>query len=149
MTEHLLHAKLVNAEGELIAEGPCWVDEEAGQATMEPERAPGVIQKERGRLALELDTGRSLPVSDRPIIIRMRQPGAGENGRRRLYRLRLLDQSSTELATSAQEVLPEGRTAGGVAEGAQDAEAAGGAGEGAPAGQEVRPRAIGETPAAR
>ena len=141
MTEHLLHAKLVNADGELIAEGPCWLDEEAGHATMEPDRAPGTIQKERGRLALELDTGRSLPVSDRPIIIRMRHPGARENGRRRLYRLRLIEQ--------AQEVLPEGRTASGVAEGAQDAEAAGEAGEGAPAGQEARPRAIGETPAAR
>ena len=132
MTEHLLHAKLVNAEGELIAEGPCWVDEEAGQATMEPERAPGVIQKERGRLALELDTGRSLPVSDRPIIIRMRHPGARENGRRRLYRLRLLNNGSTSLTTSAQ-----------------DAEAVSAAEEGASAGQEVRPRAIGETPAAR
>ena len=141
MTEHLLHAKLVNAEGELIAEGPCWVDEEAGHATMEPERAPGVIQKERGRLALELDTGRSLPVSDRPIIIRMRHPGARENGRRRLYRLRLIEQ--------AQEVLPEGRTAGGVAEGAQEAKAAGAAGEGSPALQDAGPRAIGETPAAR
>ena len=126
MTEHLLHARLVNAEGELIAEGPCWVDEEAGQATLEPERTPGVIQKERGRLALELDTGRSLPVSDRPIIIRMRHPGARENGRRRLYRLRLLNN-------------------------AQEANAAGGAGDGAPAGQEARPSADGrrETPAAR
>ena len=126
MTEGTLRARLVNAEGELIAEGPCWLDEAAGQATLEPERTPGAIQKQRGALALELETGRSLPVSDRLMIVRIRPPGRGpsENGLRSLYRLRLIH--------------------------AQDAEAAGAAGEGAPASPQASPPPKAEeTPAAR
>ena len=123
--DNLLHARLVNAEGELIAEGSCWLNEAVGQATLEPEREPGVLQKERGELRLELESGRSLPVSDKPMIfnLRSRGAGAGHNGRRRLYRLWLIND-------------------------AQDADAAGAAGNGAPAGQEARPE-IRETPAAR
>ncbi len=119
MTEGPPRARLLNAEGELIAEGPCHVDEAAGQATLEPERMAGVLQKERGELALELESGRSFRVSDRPMIIRFRLPGGspGENGRRRVYRLRLLNH--------AQEVLPKGRTAGAAGEGAPAAPSTG------------------------
>lgn len=147
MTEQPLRGRLLNADGELIAEGPCWLDEANGQATLEPERTPGVIRKERGHLALELDSGRSLRVSDRPMVVRIRLPrlGPNENGMRSLYRLRLIDDGSASLTTS---VLPEGRTASAVAEFAQDAEAAGAAGEGAPAVSATgRPET--ETPAAR
>ena len=136
MTEGAVFARLLNGDGELIAEGPCYVDEATGQATLEPQRAPGVLQKERGPLALELESGRSFTVSDRPMIIRYRAPGSdpGEDGRRRVFRLRL--------------------TAHGPAvhqNGAQEANAAGGAGEGASAPRHVggpSPQA-GETPAAR
>lgn len=130
MTEHLLHGRLVNAEGELLAEGPCWLDEAAGQATLEPERAAGVIQKERGRLSLQLDSGRSLAVSDRPIIISMQGQNGNKNHRRRLFRLRLLE------SVAGHNI-------------AQDAGAVGAVGEGSPASQDAGPRAIGETPAAR
>ena len=139
-----LQARLVNAGGELIAEGPCWLNEAAGEATMEPEREPGVLQKERGELALALEGGRSYRVSDKPIIFRLRPPTRlpGRDGVRTLYRLRLID--------SAQEVLPEGRTAGAGADNAQEAKAAGAVGEGAPAPRHVGgPRFDRETPAAR
>ena len=123
--EHPLRARLLNAEGELIAEGPCWLDEPAGRATLEPDREPGYLQKERGDLALELDTGRSLMVSDKPMIHRLRPPsrGAGPYRRRTRYRLRLINN-------------------------AQEATAAGAAGEGAPALPRASLRLDGETPAA-
>ena len=114
-----LHARLLNAGGELIAEGSCWVDEAANVATLEPEREPGVLRKERGVLALELETGRTLRVSQQPIVFRLGPAsGSGESGRRTVYRMRLIDH-------------------------AQEATAAGAAGEGAPAPPER------ETPAAR
>jgi hypothetical protein len=125
-------ARLINAEGELLAEGPCWFDQDARLATMEPERAPGVIQKERGRLTLELESGDKLAVSDRPIVIST----MGQNGsktRRRLYRLRLLD--ATQVASQTF---------------AQDANAVGAVDEGAATSQDAGPRPrAGETPAAR
>ena len=82
------HARLINAGGELLAEGPCWFDQDARLVTMEPDRAPGVIQRERGALTLEFDSGDRVPVDGRPIVIST----MGQNGsktRRRLYRLRL------------------------------------------------------------
>ena len=136
MTDHLLHARLFNSGGELIAEGPCWLDEPAGRATLEPEREPGVIQKERGELSLELDSGRTVAVSDSPMVFRL---GAGEaGGRRSLYRLSLID---TSLSTSGLEKADSH---------AHDADAAGAAGEGAPAVPITSGRlpGKGETPAA-
>jgi len=113
MTDAALHARLVNAEGELLAEGACWLNEPQGQATLEPKRAPAfAIQKERGPLTLELESGRTLKVSDRLMVVRIAPPGHSNGSERRsLYRLRLLK-------TVTQ---------------AQDAEAAGAAGEGTPA----------------
>lgn len=123
-----LHARLLNATGELIAEGPCWLNDLSTEATLEPERAPGVLQKERGELTLELENGRSFRVSDRPIIFRLRPPTEvpGHDAVRTMYRLRLLND-------------------------AQEATAAGAAGEGSPAApiSSGRLRLNGETPAAR
>ena len=109
-----LHARLLNAEGELIAEGSCRLDEAAGLAMLEPEREPGVIQKERGVLALTLESGRTLHVSDKPIIFRVRPPAqAGEPPHRRiLYRLRLVGPAEPAAPTHAQEA-----TAAGAGEG--------------------------------
>ncbi len=140
MTDHLLHARLFNRGGELIAEGPCWLDETAGRATLEPEREPGVIQKERGELSLELDSGRTVAVSDSPMVFRIRAGADGDGGRRSLYRLSLID-TSTSLSTSGAPA-PTSH--------AHDANAAGAAGEGAPAVPITsgRLRGNGETPAA-
>ena len=126
MTDHLMHARLFNSSGELIAEGPCWVDEEAGRATLEPEHEPGFIRKERGTLTLELDSGRSLVVSDSPMIFKLGPSTNGDtvNGHRSLYRLKLLEH-------------------------AQEAAVAGAAAEGSTAPPQVGLRSNGETPAAR
>ncbi len=148
MTDHLLHARLFNSGGELIAEGPCWLDELAGRATLEPEREPGVIQKERGELSLELDSGRTLAVSDSPMVFRLGAGADGVSGRRSLYRLSLID-TSTSLSTSASaELSTSGLEKAGSH--AHDANAAGAAGEGAPAVPITsgRLRENGETPAA-
>ena len=121
-----MHARLFNGGGELIAEGPCWVDEAAGRATLEPEHEPGTIQKERGQFTLELDSGRALPVSDNPFIVKLGASPNGDSvdGQRSLYRLRLL-------------------------EAAQEAAVAGAVADGAAAPPEVGLRSNGETPAAR
>ncbi len=133
MTDHLLHARLFNKGGELIAEGPCWVDEAEGRATLEPQHEPGFIQKERGELSLQLDSGRSLAVSDSPMIFKLGAAPNGDmtNGHRSLYRLRLLE-SGTGTGTSAHE-----------------ADVAGAVAEGSTAPPQVGLRSNGETPATR
>lgn len=112
MTDRLLHARLVNAGGELIAEGMCWLNEAVGQATLEPERELGLLEKERGALRLELDSGRTLRVSDNALILRLRPRGSGadHSGRRRLYRLWLVDTNQAQEATAAG-AAEEGSTA--------------------------------------
>ena len=143
MTDTQVHARLVNAGGELIAEGSCWLNEAVGQATLEPDREPGLLEKERGELTLELETGRSLRVSDKPLIFRMRPRGTGadHSSRRRMYRLWLIRQPET--SANSIETLTEH---------AQEANAAGAAEEGTSAVsvEMRRPPALrqGETPAA-
>lgn len=105
MTDTQVHARLVNAGGELIAEGSCWLNEAVGQATLEPDREPGLLEKERGELTLELETGRSLRVSDKPLIFRMRPRGTGadHSSRRRMYRLWLIEGAQEANAAGAAE----------------------------------------------
>ena len=135
MSEGAVYGRLRNTGGELIAEGPCWLDEKAGEATMEPERSPGIIQRQRGQLQLELESGRLFPVSDKPMILRLRSwngSAAKETGRK-LYRLRLLNWGNNGAPTND----------------AQEAKAAGAAGEGSPAPRPVGGPRFEETPAAR
>jgi hypothetical protein len=130
-----MHARLVNSEGELLAEGDCWLDERNAQATLEPSRALGFARTERGEtLTLELDSGRTLKVSDRLMVVRISQPGSANGAARRsLYRMRFI-----------------GRAPYGATEDAQDAKAAGAAEEGTPAPREIEGlRFNGETSAAR
>lgn len=121
MIGNSLRARLCNSDGELIAEGPCWLDEAAGKATLEPEREPGVLQKERGTLILDMEDGHRYTVSDRAMIVQMGPPN-----RRRMFRLRLIDSGDRADVHNAQ-----------------DANAAGDAGDGSPA------PSIRQTPAAR
>ncbi len=121
MIEHAVRARLRNADGELIAEGPCWLDEAAGKATLEPEREPGVLQKEHGTLILDMEDGHTYPVSHRAMIMR-----TGPPNERRMYRLRLIDSDERADVNNAQ-----------------DANAAGDAGDGSPAPPDW------QTPAAR
>lgn len=105
MTDHLLHGRLLNAGGELIAEGPCWLDEPAGQATLEPEREPGAVQKERGRLSLELDNGRTLAVAGDPMVFHLGNPTVenARNGHRSIYRLRINSAQDAEAVGAVEE----------------------------------------------
>ena len=87
------HARLLNSDHELLAEGLCRLDEPAGQAMLEVERTIGAIQKQRGDLSLELDSGRSLLVSDKPMVVMITPPGVkpSPDNRRKFFRLRLID----------------------------------------------------------
>ncbi len=94
-----LRGRLSNQDGELIAEGPCELEEERGQVTMWPDREIRVLRLERGDLVLELDNGRCLVVSGRPLGFRLNVTAAGHangngngNGKGRfisMYRLPL------------------------------------------------------------
>jgi hypothetical protein len=102
-------ARLLNSGGELVAEGMCWLDEPAGQATLEVERTPVQIQRQRGLLSLELDSGRSLLVSDKPMVVLITPQGerpSAEN-RRRLYRLRLVDPMAAIIGQEANSAEPD------------------------------------------
>jgi hypothetical protein len=125
MKEATLHARLLTAGGELLAEGACRIEAGAARATLEPVREPGLIRKARGVLRLELEDGRTLAVSDRAMVVRVWDSARpnGRHERRTMYLLRLLD-------------------------GAQEATAVDVAGDGTPAGQEALPPNA-ETSAAR
>jgi len=87
-----LRGKLMNQEGELIAEGPCELEELRGQVTMWPDREVRLLRLERGDLTLELDNGRSVTISGRPLSFRVNLAGnGGGNGARfvSMYRLPL------------------------------------------------------------
>lgn len=81
--------KLRNAEGELIAEGPCELNLERHEVTMWPEREITALTRHRGALALELEDGATLELSDKHMIFKLGRPG---DGRTSIYRLRLLEQ---------------------------------------------------------
>ena len=81
------HGKLRNAAGELIAEGPCELNSERQEVTMWPERELSVLDRHRGTLSLELESGTILELSDKRMIFKMGMPG---DGRTSIYRLGLL-----------------------------------------------------------
>jgi hypothetical protein len=92
-------ARLVNAGGELIAEGACHIEEAARRATLEAEREPGEVLKARGDLRITLESGASFPVSDRPIVFRISPPATAEGPRhtRTLYRFDMINTHDTEV----------------------------------------------------
>ena len=93
MTAQPSRARLLNSDHELIAEGACVLDEPAGHASLEVERTPGVIHSQHGNLSLELDSGRSLLVSNKPMLLMISPPGqqSSQENRRKILRLRLVD----------------------------------------------------------
>lgn len=103
-----LHGRLSNREGELIAEGRCELEEDRAQVTMWPDREIRLLRLERGELLLELDNGRSLTVSGRPLSFRLNVTTAGGgngngNGKGRfvsMYRLPLAGLAEEEDAAS-------------------------------------------------
>jgi len=84
-------------------------------ATLEPAREPGSIQKERSALVLQLESGRSLRVNGRPLVMRVHPPdraggrnghGPDTHGARTFYRLRIMAQP--EAIERAQDVAAAG-----------------------------------------
>jgi hypothetical protein len=170
MTSAPSRARLLNSEHELIAEGVCVLDEPAGQASLEVERTAAAVQGQHGHLSLELDSGRSLLVSDKPMLMTITPPGqrpTPEN-RRRIYRLRLIDpmaflkEQGTNLTQDASPSSNNGAAAAGTMPAlgsrfsstnlTQDASAVGAAGKGRPAVSRMGrlfAEGRGETPAAR
>ena len=146
MTARPSRARLLNSDHELIAEGTCLLDEPAGHASLEVDRTPGVIHNQHGNLSLELDSGRSLLVSDKPIVLMITPPGQkpSPENRRKIFRLRLVDPMAAIIEEEANSAGPETN--------AQDASAVGAAGQGRPAVPgmgRLSAEGRGETPAAR
>ncbi len=79
--------KLANSEGEFIASGPCEINHDRAEVTMWPSWEMHMLEREHGPLALTLEDGRVLPISDRHLTFKLR--GASEQ-RISVYRLRIL-----------------------------------------------------------
>ncbi len=99
-----VNGKLKNAEGELIAEGPCEVSEERREVTMWPVQEMHMLQRQRGTLTLELESGRTLELSDCHMTFRVALPG---QERRSVYRLRLLEQQQLPLTAGVNGGVPQ------------------------------------------
>ena len=67
--------KLYNLDNEVVAEGSCEVDPERGTVTFHPYLDNPAIDRQRGDLRLELETGLHLDLTDRVIRYRLNAPG--------------------------------------------------------------------------
>ena len=77
--------KLFNAEHELVAEGHCQVDDLQGSVTMRPIVDTPTLQRQRGRLRLEMEDGSEIYVTDRIIRFRLNLPGMPAGAAYRMY----------------------------------------------------------------
>jgi hypothetical protein len=85
--------KLLNAEGEFVASGPCEVNYDRNEVTMWPSFEVHALQRERGELTLELANGRTLAISNRHLTFKLRpqgQPAPQDQQRISVYRLRII-----------------------------------------------------------
>ena len=78
-------AKLYNSEHELVAEGHCEVDDDHGSVTLHPIVDTPTLQRQHGRLRLELEDGSELYVTDRIIRFRLNVPGNPAGAAYRMY----------------------------------------------------------------
>jgi hypothetical protein len=104
-------ARLLNVEGELIAEGDCLLEARARIATLEVAREPGEVLKERGALTVRLDSGESFFVSDRPFVLRIwpRTKEPGDRSHRTLYRFHVLTALRADDSTPKSEPMGDDR----------------------------------------
>lgn len=86
-----IEGKLTNAGGEFIASGPCEVNREKGEVTMWPSWEMHMLERERGELALELEDGTQLAISDKHLTFKLR--GTSEQ-RISVYRLRVIERAA-------------------------------------------------------
>ncbi len=77
--------KLFNSGGEIVAEGPCQVDEENGRVTMRPLIDTSLLSRQHGTLRLALDDGDDLMVSANMIRFRLNVPGVPPGPAYRLF----------------------------------------------------------------
>jgi hypothetical protein len=66
--------KLYNSEGEVVAEGPCELNEDGSHASMWPTVEKGLFGRERGLMTLELEGGAALHISERRLRLRINLP---------------------------------------------------------------------------
>ncbi len=83
-----LHGRLINSEGELIADGLLELNAARMEATMWPDHEHHILSRQRGELTLEMDDGRTLRLSDRHMSFRV---ATGSHPKQLIYRLRVLE----------------------------------------------------------
>jgi hypothetical protein len=90
--------KLYNGDGEIIAEGPCELDEEGSRVSMWPIQEKALFERERGLLTLVLDGGKALCISERRLRLRINRthgPSAA------IYRMQVEPQSAGQAGPPA------------------------------------------------
>jgi hypothetical protein len=105
-----LEGKLLNTDGEFIASGPCEVDRDRGEVTMWPSWEMHMLERERGRLLLELEDSSRLEISDKHLTFKL--SGSTEQ-RISVYRLRIVERVPEHLTAGYAE--PEADAAPGDA----------------------------------
>jgi hypothetical protein len=114
-----VEGKLLNAEGEFIASGPCEINRDRGDVTMWPSWEVHMLERQRGPLMLELDDGRRVELSDRHLTFKLAGP---TEQRISVYRLRIRSAVPEHLA--AGYVAPETESGENATAGAADADQA-------------------------
>ena len=78
--------KLYNRGGEIIAEGPCELNDEGSHVSMWPTLEKGLFERERGVMTLELEGGAALRISERRLRLRINPP---HGPRSAIYRMQV------------------------------------------------------------
>jgi hypothetical protein len=95
--------KLYNQGGEVIAEGPCELNEDGSHASMWPTLEKGLFERERGVMTLELEGGAALRISERRLRLRINPP---HGPRSAIYRMQVEAEPTEEAAPPEEQ--PEG-----------------------------------------
>ena len=87
--------KLYNRGGEIIAEGPCELNDEGSHVSMWPTLEKGLFERERGVMTLELEGGAALRISERRLKLRINPP---HGPRSAIYRMQVEAEPAEEAA---------------------------------------------------
>jgi len=98
-----IEGKLRNTDGEFIANGPCEIDRDKGIVTMWPSWELHMLERERGRLTLELADGAALDISEKHLTFKLKGP---TEQRVSVYRLRIIERVPEHLAAGYVEPSP-------------------------------------------
>lgn len=85
-----VYGKLYNQDGELVAEGPCEMNDDQRSLTLRPPFPMPMLERQHGTLRLELDDGSELAIQPKVFHFRTNIPGTPAN----VYRLFLAGQQS-------------------------------------------------------